>query len=156
MLWLTLLWQRWCICWKGLFLHQTCQPLKLFRWLQKLQYQFKLVFLPHFWTLLDLLVYWSLGKWYRQKCFPFPHQFLQVVVTPNMNIVKEDLRDCAASCQLLHLCSQLWMTTEVYVTYRYSQASKGGLGLRAVWATLDWIHSYSPRSTALIVSHRKY
>lgn len=42
----------------------------------------------------------SLGYVASLNVFP-SHQFLQLIAAPDMNVVKEDLRDCAASCQLL-------------------------------------------------------
>lgn len=70
-----------------------------------------------------------------------------------MNIVKEDLRDCAASGDLLHPGSQLWMHAHVHVTYWYFQAPEGGHRLHTVWAALDRVNSYTAQSTALKLPH---
>lgn len=70
-----------------------------------------------------------------------------------MNVVEEDLRHRAASSQLLHPGSQLWMPSHIHVTYRYSQTSQGGFSLHTVWAALDGVHCYPSQSTALNLLH---
>lgn len=70
-----------------------------------------------------------------------------------MDAVKEDLRDCAASGQLLHLGSQLWVPPHIHVTYWYSQTPQGGLSLHTVWAALDGVHRHAAQSAALRLLH---
>lgn len=47
------------------------------------------------------------------------HQFLEIIIAPNMDTVKEDLRDGTASRQFLHPRSQLWMPTNINITHWY-------------------------------------
>lgn len=70
-----------------------------------------------------------------------------------MNVVEEDLRDCAASCQLLHPGSELWMPPNVHITHWYSQTPQGGLSLHAVRAALDGVHCDPAQSLALKLIH---
>ncbi len=67
-----------------------------------------------------------------------------------MNVVEEDLWDCAAPGELLHPGSQLWMPPHIHITYWYSQMPEGGLSLQTVWTALDGVHRYPAQRTALV------
>lgn len=86
----------------------------------------------------------QLGFWQRSNVAHAPsHQFLEVIVAPNINIVEEDLRNGAASCQLLHPGSELWMPPYIHITYWHTHTPQGVLSLHTVRAALDGVHCYS-------------
>lgn len=114
---------------------------------------------------MQLCFYFAITNVYDKKPFPtsigirgafgcFPsHQFLQITAAANVDVVKEDLRDCAAARQLLQLGSKLWMLPHIHITDWYFQMPEDGLSLRTLWAALDRVHCYPALSTALKLSH---
>ncbi|KAG7255619.1 hypothetical protein CRUP_031775, partial [Coryphaenoides rupestris] len=66
--------------------------------------------------------------------------FLEVIITPDVDLVEEYLGNGAAAHQLLHHCPQLRVFAQIHISHRHTETPQSGFGLHTVRATLDGVY----------------